>query len=154
MPARAQVVLDRDRHAGQRTRVVAPRDRGVDRVGRGARLVGKHEVERVDLRLARVDRGEVLLEHVARAARDRRGRRPAISDGASRRLAEDARHPEAAVFDRGRGRQHLVAVEAGRTSSGRSTFTSGSGCAVGWHALGVERRDLGRVVEDRARARR
>ena len=29
-----EVVLERDRHAGQRTRIVAPRDRGVDLVGR------------------------------------------------------------------------------------------------------------------------
>ena len=35
-PARAEVVLQRDRHAGERTGVLAPRDGRVDRVGRRA----------------------------------------------------------------------------------------------------------------------
>ena len=111
---RAQIVLERDRNAGQRPGIVAPRDQRVDLVGACPRVVGEHEVERVHVGLARVDPREVLLEHVTRAAasganvgrdRDRRlGHR-------SRRLAEDAGHPEPAVFRFGRGGQHLVAVE-------------------------------------------
>ena len=130
--ARAHVVLERDRHAGERSRIVAPRDRGVDRRPRRARALGEHEVERVDLGLARVD----LRRDAPRARRAAR-RRPAahvgrdLASARSRRLAEDARHAEAAVFGRGRGRQHLVAVEARAGVVGRNTFTSGSGCAVG-----------------------
>ena len=56
----------------------------------------------------------MLLEHVARARRrpPRTSAAIAIAESPSRRLAEDARHAEAAVFGRGRRRQHLVAVEA------------------------------------------
>ena len=45
---------------------------------------------------------------------------------------EDARHPEPVVLGRGRlPRAPRRAARPGRTSSGRNTFTSGSGCAVG-----------------------
>ena len=41
-------------------------------------------------------------------------------------------------------------ADPGAASSGRNTFTSGSGCAVGGTSCGVERGDLGRVLEDHA----
>ena len=147
-----EVVLDRDRHAGERARVLAPRDRGVDRVGGRERLVGQHEVERVDLGLPRVDRGEVLLDAPSRAercagadvARRSRVRR---RHGASPRMRGTRNRPSSAAarpraLRRGRG--------VGRTSSARNTFTSGSGWAVGGTSSSVERLDVGGVSEDRA----
>ena len=100
---------------------------------RGARLVGEHEVERVDLGLARVDRARG-------APRARRAPAPPGAhvggdrerESAHGCLAEDARHPEAPVLGLRRRGQHFVAVGSpGRASSARNTFTSGSGCAVG-----------------------
>ena len=49
----------------------------------------------------------------------------------SRCFAQDARHPEAAVLDRGRGREHFVAVEAGAHLVGRAT-RSRAGAGARW----------------------
>ena len=96
---------------GERARVLAPRDRGVDRVGGGERGVAHHEVERVELGLARVDRGEVLLDDGPRRplpAADRGRDRPR-GHGASPRIRGTRNRPSSAA---GRLRQHLVPVEA------------------------------------------
>ncbi len=87
-PAGAEVVLQRDRDSGERARVLTARDRRVDRVGGGQRGVGHHEVERVQLGLARRDGREVLLDDRPRgtvAAADR-GRDLACGHGASPRI--------------------------------------------------------------------
>ena len=112
--ARAEVVLQRDRHAGERTGIVTARDRRVDLVGARPRVVGEHEVERVHVGsraptiCARCSSSTSRRAAApgAHVGRDRRRRRR------SRRLTEDARHAEPAAFGRGRRRQHLVARQA------------------------------------------
>ena len=131
----AHVVLERDRHAGERARVVAAGDGSVDLGGAVAGIVGEHQVEGVDLALGLGDRRQVLLEHVDGgqiAAADTSGD---LAGG--RELAHQRHHPGSAApgSDRLRTtvlRQHFVAVErrAAGTSS-RSTLTSGYGCVIG-----------------------
>ena len=108
--ARAEVVLDA-RSARPRADPVRRLGHGVDSVGGGARFVGEHEVERVDVVLARVDPREVLFEHVARApaAGAHVGRDVDRGHGAS---PEDPRHAEASVLGVRRRREHLVAARA------------------------------------------
>ena len=119
------------------------------------RVVGEHEVERVHVGLPRVDPRQVLLEHVTRTpapganvGRDRNRSRHGFPR--SRRLAEDARHPEAAVFGLGRGRQHLVTVETGAGDVGPEHVDERQRVRSRRNARGVERGDLRRVLEDRA----
>src|SRR5439155_13928835 len=64
--ARAHVVLERDRDARQRPRIIAAPDGRVDGVGGGARFVREYVVERVDLGLARLDGPKMLLDHITR----------------------------------------------------------------------------------------
>ena len=109
-------------------------DRGVDRVG------GGHAPRRPSTRLnawssgsrASID-GEVLLDDVARRALARPATAGRDVDGrVAHGRVQDPRDPEAAVLGRGRLRRAPRRGRASaRTSSGRSTFTSGSGCAVG-----------------------
>ncbi len=125
----------------------SPAATAVDGVGGGASLVGEDEVEGVELALARLDGGEVLLDHLA----GRAGTAPdggGDLDGGSRRLPQDRRDAEAAVLGRRGHGEHLVAVErrAGARRS-RSTLTSGSGWAVGGTSSSVERLDVLGVLE-------
>ena len=125
---RAHVVLQRDRHAGERTRVLALRDGEVDRVG------GRRAPRRAVTRLKACSSGSrasmaarCSLEHLARGGRARCGRRRR-SRPRSRRLAEDPRHAEAAVLDGGRRGEHLVAVEArARRRPRAARWRSGAG---------------------------
>ena len=147
--ARRHVVLDRDRHAGERARVGSGRDLGVDRVGRGACLVGEDEVERVDLTFARVDACQVLLEHVACGPRA----------GANGGGDLDRGHGASPRMRGTRKRPSSAAGAAASTSSRVDTRTHGvraqhvderQRVRGRLHSVGVECRDLRGVVEDRA----
>src|SRR5207253_2054454 len=63
---RAQVVLQRDRHTGERAGVVAGAHGVVDRLGGGTRFIDQEEVEGVDVALALDDARQVLLEDLDR----------------------------------------------------------------------------------------
>ena len=150
----AEVVLQGDRHAGQRAGVLARRHRGVDRVGRGrARRRAVTRLKAWSSRLAGVDGGEVLLDDGPSRplARPHRG---GDLDGGSRRLAEDRRHAEHAVLGGGRLGQHRVA-DAGVAHDvvahdvGQRVRVRG-----GRHVGQVERLDVGGVLEDRGELRR
>ncbi len=65
--ARAHVVLERDGHAGERAGVATDSDQLVDLRRAGARLVGEHEVEGVNVAFTLVDRRQVPFQHVGRA---------------------------------------------------------------------------------------
>jgi hypothetical protein len=75
-PARADEVLDRDRHAGQRSDRLAARDPGVDGPRRGAGTVGIERAERVQAAVERGDARERVVEN-------RFGRSPGRSAPAS-----------------------------------------------------------------------
>src|SRR5690606_26436729 len=110
----AEVVLERHRDAGQRSRVLAGGDPGVDGVGRGQCLLAGDVVEGVELGVAGLDRGEVLLDDRAGAAlpgADGTRNIPSSVEGASARTA--SRTP------------------ASRATSGRMMLASGNGWAVG-----------------------
>ena len=106
-PPGAQVVLQGDRHAGERARVTACRHRGVDPVGRGEGRVGGHRVEAVELALEGLDASERSLgdlagAHLARAHRPG-GRERADGDiprraahGASPRIGGTRNRPASA----------------------------------------------------------
>ena len=83
---------------------------------RGARLVGEHEVEGVDLAVAGGDGGEVLVEDVGGTALTRAHGGGDV-DGCVHHLvmrqSDDRRHPEPPVDGVRCGGEHLVAVEAG-----------------------------------------
>jgi hypothetical protein len=64
----AEVVLEGDRHAGERAHGLPGGHGPVDRRGGGPGLVGQHEVEGVDVALALVDAGQVLVQHLGGAA--------------------------------------------------------------------------------------
>ena len=67
---RAEVVLQRDRHARERAGPRPGRDAASTASAHGGRLVAEHRVTGVDLALAGLDRREVLLDHRARRALD------------------------------------------------------------------------------------
>ena len=143
-------------HAGERAGVVAAADRGVDRVGRGrAPTSSSDQVARVQLRLACVDDGEVLLDDVARRDRVTRAHRRPRSP--ARRLTA----PRGCAA-RGTGRLRRRAPSraprrdrgSAARSSGRSTLTSGSGCAVGGTSSVSSAGDLVRRARGSPRARR
>ena len=151
-PPGAEVVLQRDRHAGQRARVLArghPARRRRRPAARAWSAVTR--LKAWTCLLAGLDGGQVLLEHVdgrrlaragpARPARRRAGR----GHGAS---PEDAGHPEAVVLDRrAPGPSTSSRSRQGRTSSGRSTLVSGQGVGGRLHPGQVERGHVGGVVE-------
>ena len=120
-------------------------------VGRGARLVGEHEVEGVDLGLARGDRGEVLARRTSTAVDARRPRTAAaISIAVAPRqpsspmIGGTRNRPSSAAGRRG---EHLVAVEAGALDVVAQHV--GERVRLG-HRLDVgevERVDVGEVVE-------
>ena len=167
----AEVVLEGHRHPGQRARVARRRPPSASTASAaGAGLVGQHQVEGVDARPRgpRWRRGgpRATLAARALARADRRGRRRCQGGGAatdrsvrSRLLAQDGRHPEAPVLDRGRLRQHLVAVEhgtgarrraarwpAGRGArSGATSARSRASTSAAWSSIAPEL--LGELVE-------
>ena len=124
------------------------------RRGGGARLVGEHQVEGVDRRLAGVDRREVLLEHVAGGA-------GAGADGGG---DVDRRHHSASPMIGGTRKRPSTASGAaastssrsspGWTTSSRSTLRSGYGCVIGATVGELELVDVGEVVEHGAELRR
>ena len=131
---RAQVVLQRDGHAGERAGVVARGDPRVDRRGGGPGLVGEDEVEGVELGLARVDAAEVLARRTSAAVvRRRRATAAAISMRAP--SVAPARGSAARGSGRPRPRARRRAPRrgrgTGRTTSARSTLTSGYGWVIG-----------------------
>ena len=71
----AHVVLERDRHPGERPGGLAGGDALVDGIGGGTGVVGQHGDERVDVGLASVDAGEVLVDDLPCAAVTRADRR-------------------------------------------------------------------------------
>ena len=66
IPCVHMLSFERDRHAGEASRVAAGRDGLVDRRCLLAGEVGGDDVERVDVGVAGVDRGQVPFEHVGR----------------------------------------------------------------------------------------
>ena len=131
---RAQVVLQRDGHAGQRAGVAPCGHGGVDRVGLRPGLVAEDGEERVELAVAGRHRGQRLLHHLTgRSLPDR------TCDAASASAAVPAcpRHGASPPIRGTRKRWSSTAGAAastssrsrlGRGSSGRSTFSS----AMGW----------------------
>ena len=151
MPARAQVVLERDRHAGQRTRVLArarPRRRSRRRP-RGASSASTRLKAWISASRASM-RGEVLLDDAPRGrspgphrGRDARRR----SSGAS---PEDRRDPEPAVLGRRaprpaprRGSRHR------RGDVGAQHVRQRVRVRRRRHVVEVEGLDVGGVLEDR-----
>src|SRR5690606_31582230 len=129
----AQVVLERDRHAGQRARVLAGGDALVDGERGLAGLVGGDEVEGVELAVAGGDGREVLLDDLdgrPGAGPDGRGdaeRGVAGGDvggahGASPRTGGTRNWPSSAA---GAAASTSSRSSDGRTSSGRITFRRG-----------------------------
>src|SRR5690606_28431194 len=129
----AEVVLERDRHAGQRPGVLAGGDALVDRDRGLAGLVGGDEVEGVELAVAGGDRREVLLDDLdgrAGAGPDGggdaergvggggagRGHGASPSTGGTRNCPSSAAGAAASTSSRS---------SDGRTSSGRITFCRG-----------------------------
>ena len=113
--ARAHVVLDRDRHAGERTLVTRrcrPRRPPRRASSASTRLNVCTSPSRASMRAR-------CSSSTSRACR-RPTRTSAAIDAAvrSRRLTQDARHPEPSVFRRRRGREHLVARQARRDHVG------------------------------------
>ena len=60
------VLLDGERHAGQRPERLAGGDRPVDRGGGGAGLVGQRHGHRVEVRVDLLDAGQMGLDHLGR----------------------------------------------------------------------------------------
>ena len=149
---RAEVVLQRDRHPGQRARVLPRRHPAVDGVGRREGLVAGDEVERVELGLPRRRCGRGAppprLRALRLAAPDRRGdlERGVAVTGPPRAPAAPGTCPSSAA---GAAASTASRMPASRATSGRSTFTSGYGCEVGSHVGQVERLHVGGVLEDR-----
>src|SRR5207244_10602101 len=100
----------------------------VDIVGRGACFVGHDEVECVQLPLALVDGGQVLLEHVPRRTVARPNRAGDVggggAHGASPRIRGTRKRPSSAA---GACARTSSRSSEGTGSSSRRTFTSGSG---------------------------
>ena len=153
----AHVVLQRHRHAGQRSGILAGRHPGVDRAPRPARASSastrlKAWTSRLPLR----DAGQVRLDHLGRRGRARSGRPAAISTtAAARSRCVMAPHPRIGGT---RKRPSSAAGAAASTSSRsrvgaddvvRSTFWSGSGWVIGHDVVEVERVDVPEVVEHR-----
>src|SRR5262249_27656908 len=118
-------------HRGEGSGVVTAGDRAVGGDGGGARLAGEHVVERVQLLLARIDLGEVLVDDVTRRplpGSHGRGDVDRRRHGASPRMRGTRNWSSSAA---GACPSTSSRSRPGRGSSGRNTFTSGSGCAVG-----------------------
>ncbi len=133
---------------GERTGILPGRDPAVDLVGGLASLVGSHEVERVELAVALLDAGEMLLDDLAcllRAGPDL-GRDADRRHGASPRIGGTLNRP-------------LSAAGAAASTSSRSRHGRHDVFAQHVHerhrmghrldAVEVERLDVGRVIEDR-----
>ncbi len=155
-PLRAEVVLHDDRHPGEGPGVPTGGQGVVDGAGGTPGLVGHDEVEAVERVLICRRRGRApprrprrpsprrLRTAAATAAAPESMRPPAPprAGRSSRLLPEDRRHLEAVALDSRRSREDDVAVEARPGSSARSTFESGSGCAVGGTSVVSSRRTL------------
>ncbi len=136
--ARAHVVLERDRHPGERPRITTDRHGVVDLRGPGASLVREHEVEGVDVALPLVDHCQVPLEDVGRAGE-------VVSDvpgdvgNAGRELVAHAQSSNPTIGGT-RNRPSSAAGAAASTSSrsrqsismsSRITLAIGVGCVMG-----------------------
>ena len=121
----AEVVLEGDRHPGERPGVVAGGHRAVDLLGRGAGLGGGDQVEGVDLQLGGLDGGEVLVEHVDRrpgAAADGGSQLDRGRHGASPRMVGTEKRSSATA---GAAASTSSRSRVGPTTSARSTLVSG-----------------------------
>ena len=121
----AHVVLQGHRDTGQRAGVVAGDDGGVDGGGGETRLFDEYEVEGVNVLVAAGDGGEVLFEHVDRAALAgayrcsdvQGGHRTAVHEGERRGASRGASRNCAGGLWRGRGTQ-LTVIRRSRESGG------------------------------------
>jgi hypothetical protein len=151
---RAHVVLERDRHTGERARIAADRDGVVDLRGAGARLVGEHEVEGVDVALTLVDRGQMALEHVGSADQ-------VVADvpgdvrGAGREFVAHAQSSSPTIGGTRKRPSSAAGASASTSSrsrqsismSSRITLAIGVGCVIGSTPVEIEGVDVGEVVE-------
>ena len=145
---RAHVVLERDRHAGQRPGVLAGRDRSsITAAAARASSASTRLKAWTRPRARRCGRG-------APRPRRRADRRPAAHVGGDLAgAAVTAPRPGSAARGSGRPRPPAPrpAPRRGRAqspiTSSRSTFASGYGCVIGSTSSSVERVDVGEVVE-------
>src|SRR5690606_13143403 len=127
----AEVVLQRHGDAGQRAGVAPRRHDGVDLVGAGEGLLGGDEVEGVDLPVAGLDGGEVLLDDSAGgagAAADGGGDLDGGAHGASPSTGGTRNMPSSTA---GAASSTASRTPASRATSGRITLARGNGWAVG-----------------------
>ena len=96
-----------------------------------------------------VDRGEVLVDDVDGRPLARTHLSPRCRRRRSRLFSEDRRHAELAVLDRRRGAQHLVAIDARLHHVVAQHVHERVRMRRRRYAVGVERFDVGRVLEDR-----
>ena len=153
-PVGAEVVLQRDGHAGERARVTPGRHRVVDRGGRGPGLVGGHQVEGVQVarRSRRSRRG---------TPRATDGRRPLAGADAGGELAgrQERRHQGASPRIGGTRKRPSSTCGAAASTSAVSTVAlddvgpqhvlQGVRVRGRRHVVEVERLDVGGVVEHR-----
>ena len=150
-PARAEVVLQRDGHAGQRPRIVAARRPRRRRRRRRRRASSRdHEVERVDLGLARARSTARCSSTTSRAERSPARTAAAISTrghGASPRIRGTRNRPSSAA---GACASTSSRSRPGRDVVGPEHVHQRQRMRGRRHAVEVERGDVGGVVEDRA----
>ena len=146
----AQVVLQRDRHTGQRPGILPGGHGGVDPIGRGQGLVGEHLEERVDVAVAGRHGGQRRLDdRPGRPFTGSDGRRhcrgrtePGAAHGASPTMRGTRNRSSSTVR---RGGQHRRPVEAGPRLVGPEHVAHGqrvggrrhAGQIEGGHVVGV-----------------
>ena len=155
---RAEVVLQRDRHAGQRARVFTLRDRGVDRRRLPRGPVGEHEVERVHVALARVTCAR-CCSSTSRALRRPARTSAAIATAESATATAPRPGCAATTEPAALGRRCAAAAPRPGESDGRGRIGAKDVDEGQWvrgrrHAGRVECRHLRGVIEDRAELRR
>ena len=137
-PASAHVVLQGDRHPGQRSGISTDGNRLVDLVGPGTSFVGEHQVEGVDICLAFVDRCKMTGEHVV-GARQVVANVPGDVGGAGRELVAHAQSSSPTIGGTLKRPSSAAGAAASTSSrsrqsismSSRMTLAIGVGCVIG-----------------------
>ena len=155
--ARAQVVLQRDGHPGQRDRGPRrappprrPRRRRRSASSRSTELHAWISASRASIAARCSSTTDARAERVAGTDGGgdlARGRRPSSAHGASPRMRGTRNRPSSAA---GACASTSSRSRVGRTSSARSTFSSGQRVGGGRDVVERERLDVGCVTEDRS----
>ncbi len=148
--AGAEVVFEHDGDAGERARILAAADRGVERGRRCPRRLVGDQVARVQLRVACGDDGQVLFDDVGGRPITRTHEGGELQRGHAHGASRMRGNAESVVFGSRGHREHLVAIETRVHLIRTQHVDERQRMRCGRHVVGVEGGNLLCVLEDHA----